>query len=136
MRNNGHKKQSKVIPSFGIIHHYNSVNSAVTVDGKEVHREDKIWYSEYDDRRQPISGRFIMCAPYSEHFIYEDPMWKLIPGRCAHMCTCGSIAVIVGYNAYKHESSPSTEGTMKGEMLVCKWHMDNGVHQFSDRRWE
>jgi hypothetical protein len=49
MKNNGHKKQSKVIPNVSIIHHRSSPNSAVTADGKEVRREDKIWYAEYDD---------------------------------------------------------------------------------------
>lgn len=133
---NGHKKQSKVYASFGIIHHYNSPNSAVTVDGKEVHREEKIWYAEYDDEGYPINGRFIACAPDNSHFVYIDPMWKKIVGRWFALCSCGSVAVIVGYNAYRQESSPSVEGTNKGELLICKWFLDNGVHQFSDKRWE
>jgi len=134
--NNGHKKQSKTYASFGIIHHYNSPNSAVTIDGKEVRREEKIWYAEYDDNKRIVGGKFVMCAPYSDHFIYEDPMWKRIVGRWAHMCTCGSVSILVGYNAYRQDASPSTEGTNKGEMLVCKWHLDNGVHQTGGRRWE
>jgi hypothetical protein len=126
--NNGYKKQSKVVPNVAIIHHRNSPNSAVTADKKEVRREDKIWYAEYDDEGYPITGRFIMCAPYDNHFVYEDPMWKIIPGRWAHMCTCGSTAVIVGYNAYKKDASPSTEGTTKGEMFVCYYHAQFGKH--------
>jgi len=136
VNHNGHKKKSKVIPSFGIIHHYNSPNSAITIDGKEVRRESKIWYAEYDDEGYPINGRFIACAPDDLHFVYIDPMWKKIVGRWFAMCTCGSVAVIVGYNAYRQDSSPSTEGTNKGEMLMCKWFLDSGVHQFSDRKEE
>jgi hypothetical protein len=127
VNHNGHKKKSKVVPNVSVIKHRNP-NSAITADGKEVRREEKIWYSEYDDEGYPITGRFIMCAPYDNHFIYEDPMWKIIPGRWAHMCSCGSTSVIVGYNAYKKDASPSTEGTIKGEMFVCYYHVQFGRH--------
>jgi hypothetical protein len=129
-------KQSPRYSRFGIIHHYNSPNSAVTVDGKEVHREEKILYIEYDENDLPISTRFIVCAPYSDHFVYLDPMWTKIKGRCSLMCTCGSMGIIVGYNAYKKDASPSSDGSMKGEMIVCKWHLDNGVHQTGGRSWQ
>jgi hypothetical protein len=126
--NNGHKKQSTKYNQFSIIHHYNSPNEAITVDGKTVRRETKLWYAEYDDHQMPYNGRFIMCAPDSEHFIYADPMWKLIVGRWHYMCSCSSPAVITGYNAYKQHSSPSSEGTIKGEMLCCKHFLDFGRH--------
>ena len=128
-------KHSKKYGSFNIIHHYLSPNSAITVDGKTVRREEKIWMEEFDDAEQVINGRFVMCAPYSDHFIYKDPMWKMIKGRWSTMCTCGSPAIIVGYNPYADLSSPSTKGTIKGEMLVCKWHLENGVHQTGGGRW-
>lgn len=122
------KKQSPKYGSFAIIHHRNSPNSAITIDGKEVHRQDKLWFAEYDDKRKPFNGRFIMCAPYDNHFIFEDPMWKIIKGRAGQRCTCGSMAVIVGYNAYRKDASPATEGTIKGEMFVCQHHLEFQKH--------
>lgn len=129
-------KQSPTYNRFAIIHHRNSPNSAVTLDGKEVRREDKLWYSETDDKGYILTGRYIMCAPYDDHFIYADPMFHQIIGRWKYMCTCGSPAVIVGYDVYKDMASYATEGSIKGEMLICKYHFENGVHQTGGRPWE
>lgn len=57
----------------------------------------------------------VKCAPYELHFIYEVPAshkgWGL-------MCTCGSIAGVVGLNAYSKLASPTSTGLM----IVCLRH--------------
>lgn len=58
------------------------------------------------------------CAPYDSHFIFMDDRrkgWILF-------CTCGSPAVAVGYDAYKHDASP------QGQLLVCYFHAASGKH--------
>jgi len=89
------------------------------LDGYSVDRLEKLWIPEY--------GRFVVCAPYDNHFIYEDPSKKT--GRWVFMCTCGSPAVIVGSDAYAGHASPTSGvGIYPGEMLVCKMHMDRNKH--------
>lgn len=119
-------KKSSFRSSFAIIHHFNSPNSAMTLDGKEVKREDKLWYCDFDDQQRPVwgTGRFISVATYDNHFIYIDPMWRRIKGRSHYMCTCGAMGVIVGYNAYRKDASPSDTG----ELFVCHVHATYGKH--------
>lgn len=100
-----------------IIKHAGTPTSAVTLDGKSVTRKDKIYLSE------PFN-KFIACAEYDNHFLYyrrDIKGWALF-------CTCGGPAVIVGYDAYKQDSSPSTGGTVKGELMVCYTHANTGLH--------
>lgn len=95
--------------SFSIIKHYNSPNDGETQYGQKVRREEKLFFQ----------GRFIQCAPYSEHFLYDDKYGPWTP-----MCTCGGYGGIVGYNAYKKDASP----TDTGEMIVCVIHAETGRH--------
>jgi len=105
--------------TFSIIKHHNSPNSATTLDGHSVIRKKQLWIQEYK--------RFVICAPYDNHFIYEDPSKKA--GRWVFMCTCGSPAVIVGSSVYSEHASPTSgDGIVPGEMLVCKMHMDRNKH--------
>ncbi len=121
------KKSEKFTP-VAIIRRRSSPNSAITHDGKEVRREEKVFYAEYDDEGYTISGRFIGCCPYDNHFVFIDPVWKQVKGRWFAACTCGSTAVIVGYNAYRRDASPNTDSTTPGEMLVCYHHVQTGKH--------
>jgi hypothetical protein len=107
--------------SFTILKHRGDLDHAETVEGKKVHRQEKIWFYDHG---------WVRCAPYDNHFIYDDPMAGKIIGRWTPMCTCGSPAVIVGYNVYKDQASPSTkkESTVPGEMLVCFNHAQFGKH--------
>jgi len=106
--------------TFAIIKHYNSPNEAVTMDGHKVTRQDKIFFTEL--------GRFVKCAPYDTHFIYDDPeAKKQTIGRWTPMCSCGSPAGIVGYNAYRQDASPSSE-FVPGELIVCLSHAQFGRH--------
>lgn len=114
----------KSVHKFSIIKRYLSPNSAVTGEGHTVRRETKIWLDDPSGY-----SRFVACSPYDNHFIYKDPEYdKGTIGKCATMCSCGSPAVIVGYNAYRKDASPSTEGTVMGELLVCHLHALTGRH--------
>jgi hypothetical protein len=114
----------KSVHHFSIIHHYLSPNSAVTGEGHTVKRETKLWMEDPNGH-----SRFVACPPMDNHFIYADPEYtKGTVGKCATMCTCGSMAVIVGYNAYKKDASPAMESTTLGEMLVCYVHASTGRH--------
>lgn len=102
-----------------IIKHYGQVKEAVLPSGKKIHRFEKLCVLEAG--RNP---RMVQCAPYDNHFIYETE--EINSSR--YMCTCGSMAVLVGYNAYKHDASP----TPTGELMVCYFHAQTGHHANGD----
>jgi len=80
-----------------------------------IYRTDKLFLA--GDLR-----KIVMCAPYDNHFIYQLPVYVI--GNST-MCTCGSIAVMIGFNDYSHLASPSET---QGLMLVCKAHTDTNRH--------
>jgi len=88
------------------------LNKATTLDGHDVYRQEKLFVVEL--------GRFIPCAFYEEHFIYENPTKKA--GTSSYMCTCGSSAVIAGISGYEGSASPS------GLMFICLLHATHGHH--------
>lgn len=82
----------------------------VTVDGKEFYRQPKLFLG------QDLGN--IKCAPYDNEFIFADGRrkgWTLF-------CTCGSPAVIVGYDVYSRDASA------QGALLVCYHHAAFGTH--------
>lgn len=94
-----------------IIHHAGQVNSA-EVDGIIIERQESIYIPDFG---------LVTCAPTDNHFVFRDIRhkgWTLF-------CTCGSPAVITGYDAYKNLGSPSYNGMM----LVCKSMLDTMRHQ-------
>jgi len=113
------RKSSKY--SFSYVKYFNSPNSATLNSGRTVYRSEKIFVPKYN--------KWVVCAPYDNHFIYLDPT-PAVPGdrRWLLMCTCGSPAVIVGANVYKKDASPAVGGTTVGEMIVCYFHMNRGRH--------
>ena len=112
--------------NFAVIKHRGDLNHAETADGYKVERSTKVWVTEPDG----LNGRYIYCSPDSDHFIYVDPMWTKIKGRWFAMCSCGSPAVITGYDAYKQYGSPTTkeESHRAGEMLICMEFLRSGKH--------
>lgn len=79
------------------------------VDGKRFYRVKSV-------NLQDIG--VVQCAPYDSHFVLVDERrkgWTLF-------CTCASIAVVVGYDAYKKDASP------QGQLLVCYHHALTGKH--------
>jgi len=111
-------------PRFSVIRYAGQRNEAITSDGIKVYRQEKLWVQDEEGR----SGRFVAVTPDDDHFIFIDPNWLKVPGRWFAYCSCGGIAVIVGSNVYKTQGSPSTVGTRKGEMLICKQYADMGFH--------
>jgi hypothetical protein len=116
------------VHSFAIIKKL-SANDATTLDGHRVTRQEQIYVPEW--------GTFVKCSPYDDHFIYEDPESHKKLGRWAHMCTCGSPAIIVGFKAYEQDASKYSGG-----LFVCKHYTDTsitngyGTHQTGGRKWE
>src|SRR5574341_58168 len=114
-------EKDKSVHSFSIIHHFNSPNEAITLDGYKVYREDKLFFIQI--------GRYVKCAEYDTNFLYHDPLFNSRVGRWTPMCTCGAMGWIVGYNAYKQDASPSNgSGLAPGEMIVCSIHAQTGRH--------
>lgn len=81
-------------------------------NSKTVRRVEKIWIEDY-------SG-FVPCAPYDNHFIFENPDKR--KGTYSFLCTCGSNAIVVGSNVYAGNASPA------GLMFVCQAHSTHGKH--------
>jgi hypothetical protein len=94
-------------------------------DGTKVYKTSRIWIPEY--------GRFIPCADYGEtdgHFIYEIPekLAKRFPGPI-YRCSCGSMAVISGWEGYEYGASPA------GLMFICQEHATTQRHATGGSRW-
>jgi len=85
------------------------VKRATTLGGVVVEREEKLWVHEW--------ATFVPCAPYEEHFVYENP--DNSEGSSSYMCTCGAPGVIV--NPEKGQSA----------MFVCLFHATYGSHTTS-----
>lgn len=94
--------------NFSIIHHRGEPQEATTLKGQKIFRQDHLFVVEW--------GQFVPCAPYDDHFVYENP--DTDEGTSAYMCTCGSAAVI---------ANPE-EG---GRMFVCLFHATHGSHTTS-----
>jgi len=106
-------------PLFNIIRYRGTPNKATTKFGLDVERRESIFISEYK--------KFIPCAPYSDHFVFEVP--EKYKGLAGLMCTCGSFAAIVGLSGYEQDASPS------GLMILCHHHAKFGVHATGGAKW-
>ena len=108
---------SKKYQSFNIIRKAGDPTKVtlVTKDGKETtvykSQDEKIFVQEYQT--------FIKCHEYGAHFVFELP--SHIPGW-AHMCSCGSPAILVGSKVYDHL------GSAEGMMFSCQHHLDFNIH--------
>ena len=102
--------------SFAVIKHHGTPNQAETLDGYKIYRKDRLFLSSF--AQDYPEG--VMCAPYDNHFVYIDPSPK--SGRWSPMCTCGSPAAVVGYDAYKKDASA------QGALVVCMSHAQLGRH--------
>lgn len=108
--------------NFNIIRHRGVLNKAQLPDGTWVERMDKIFIPEV--------GRFIPCAAYDDHFIYEIPqkLAKMYPGP-SYKCTCGAAAGWTGPSGYILDASA------QGLMFVCLIHAQTGLHATGGARW-
>jgi len=104
-------EQPKIEAKFtNVIKIVGDLDRATTADGKIVHRVKEIFFPEY-------ASYPVLCAPYSVHFIFDDPTTGV--GHWTPMCSCGSPAVIIGANDYAKLMSP----TNTGDLIVCFAHM-------------
>ena len=106
-----------------ILHRAGDLKSAVTADGEVVRRQEELYAS-------PEYG-MVKVAGYDNQFVFIDPGYeKGIVGRSKFMCSCGSLAVIVGANVYSKDASPSQagDGGKSGQLLVCWMHASTGKH--------
>lgn len=94
------------------------LETAKLPDGTVVKRQELIFVDGHG---------LIKCAPYELHFIYTSPKTHLGWGL---WCTCGSIAGVVGTEAYSKLAAPG------GKMLVCIRHTtlknNTGVGKHAD----
>lgn len=123
LKRQGIKQKSlspKVVRSVG------DAKRATLFDGTVVTRQDMIYVDGYG---------LVKCAPYELHFIYEIPDAETHKGW-GLMCTCGSIAGVVGLNAYSKFVSPTSDG----KMLVCVRHTavknNTGIGKHADESTE
>lgn len=95
---------------------------ATLFDGTVVHRQEilEFWMGEQIKR--------VRGAPYDNHLVYVTPKhilgWSL-------MCSCGSMAGLVGYNVYRKDASATAggDGLVPGELVVCLSHAgESGRH--------
>lgn len=69
---------------MNIIKHAGEVKAATLPDGTIVERQEWVFV-------EPL-GRMIACAPYDNHFVFENPDKRT--GTPGFLCTCGSVAVV------------------------------------------
>lgn len=111
-------KQSGTAPK--VVRSVGDAKRATLWDGTVVERQEYLY----------VDGQgLIKCAPYELHFLYTAPKehkgWGIF-------CTCGSIAGVVGLNAYSKLASP----TSTGKMVVCIRHttlkQNEGIGRHAD----
>lgn len=111
-------KAPKIVRSVG------DAKRATLVDGTVVEREEYLFIEGYG---------LVQCAPYELHFIYQLPKHMI---GYTPMCTCGSIAGVVGYAAYSKLASP----TDTGMIIVCIRHatlkQNEGIGRHADNSTE
>lgn len=98
----GYQKAAVIVRNVG------DLKEVYTLDGFKVERRKEIFLTSFNE--------WYECAQYDNHFIYIDPSNK--KGRWNPLCTCGSFAGVVGYQAYSKDASP----TKNGKLAVCLSH--------------
>jgi len=100
---------------FNIIKQRGSPHEAVLHTGEKVCRQEKLFVQNFNVGGQVFTG-FIPCLDYRNHFIYETPINESYAGYPAHMCTCGSFAVIAPTDSFRKDTS------QPGLAFVCYHH--------------
>lgn len=107
-------KSNHIVRSVG------DAKRATLTDGTVVERQESLYLEGYG---------LVQCAPYELHFIYQLPKHMI---GYSPMCTCGSIAGVVGYDVYSKLSAP----TFNGLIIVCIRHMtlkkNEGIGKHAD----
>lgn len=93
-----------------VIHQRGRPMKATDVDGRTIEREEYIYVKSH--------RQWYPVLDYDNHFVYRTDKTG-----AALLCTCGSVAAAVGYDAYKQYCS------FKGmQVVACLNHTNYGVH--------
>ena len=95
-----------------IIKHFNSPKEAITLGGKSVHREKMIFL--------PSHRQWFPVLQTDLHFCFRDASHAR---GTTLFCTCGSPAIIIGYEAYQKYQS-----YIGNEVIACHHFIQFGVH--------
>ena len=95
-----------------IIRNHNDPSHAITLNGVPVQREKEIYL--------PSHQAILPVLQTSMHFCFRDPS---IPRGTTLFCTCGSFAVVAGYESYK-----SLNAYIGNEVIVCHNYIQFGSH--------
>ena len=90
-----------------------NINTNRPGEAKEAYTAENVRVTRHESLFVPEYANMVTCAPYDEHFIYENP--SKAAQSPAYLCTCGSIAGIV---------PPGPGG-----MFVCIFHATYQAHQ-------
>lgn len=111
--------------SISIVRVAGKARKATLPNGEVYHRP------ENDIIFLPTLGRNVKAAEYDNHFCYYRENAPVHSNLL--MCTCGSFAGVVGYDAYRADASPSSGGQVPGEMIVCFIHANTQRHADGSR---
>ena len=100
------------IMANNVIKHHNDPKHAVTLHGDNVERQVQIFLPSY--------RAWLPVLQTSMHFCFRDPS---VPRGTTLFCTCGSPAIIVGFEAYKKYNA-----YMGMEVISCHYFIQYGVH--------
>lgn len=98
------------MPSLTVIRHYGRPHEATLPNGKKVYRQDRLFVQSHQEMYD--------CQDYDNHFIYSNPDAL----GSTLLCTCGSVAVVSGYEGYKEFES------YHGQVLMCLWYLQYRSH--------
>lgn len=121
---------------FNLIKHRGDPRTALTHSGHTVTKQAYLYFKDQEGKFQ-----YVKAADYhNEHFLYVDPLYNTDEGM-GHwfaMCTCGSIAVLIGEGVSAGIFQSGGE-----QMVVCQAHtaslLNTGIgrHQGQDTtRWD
>lgn len=112
----------KMMPqSFTRVRSVGDKNTAYTVDGDKIERQEYIFHEGYG---------MVRCVPYELHFVYEEKSGK--KGRWGYMCTCGSIAGIISYKEVKTLMSMEAHGYILACIAHTASRQNTGVGRHAD----
>lgn len=103
-----------------VVRNVGDAKRATLHDGTVVERQDYIFVDGYG---------LVKCANTELHFVYEIPKhmkgWGL-------MCSCGSIAGVVGLNAYSKLASPTSTGMIIACVRLMATKNNTGIGEHAD----
>jgi len=95
-----------------LIRSHNDPKNAITLGGQHVHREDRIFLPSHNSNLPVLQT--------SMHFCFRDAS---VPRGTTLFCTCGSPAIVVGFEGYKKYQS-----FIGNEVIACHYFIQYGVH--------